>query len=39
MDGYEDVSDQVSYYKSLMKQEDNSVYTQPCYHGQHSQIK
>ena len=37
MDVYEDVSDQVSYYKSLMKQKDNSVYTQPYYHSQHTQ--
>ena len=33
LDGYEDVSDQACYYKSLMKQEENSesVYTLP-YH-------
>ena len=37
IDGYEDISDQACYYKSLMKQEDGSTYTQPYHHGQHTQ--
>ena len=40
MDGYEDVSDQACYYKSLnMKEQNSSMYTRPYHHDHQAEQK